>query len=285
MELSIVIICKNGEELLSKVLDSVQGLGNEILFYDSGSCDRSKQIAKRYGAKIIEGKWEGYGRTRWKAAQLAQYDWILMLDADEVIDKELKQSISKINLQKLNVVYDLSYKNFFGDKHMRHGEWGNDSHVRLGNRKGVRTDGETVHEKLFVQPGIEIKKLQGYILHYTVKNSVDLANKQTEYAWLCAEKYFRQGKRTKFINLYFSPMFTFLKNYFFKLGFLDGWQGFVCAKMSAWYTFLKYSRLKEIHQSKVVKEVVSQTLISVYRKSAINKKHQKNAACISLKNG
>ena len=90
-----------------------------------------------------------------------------------------------------------------------------------------------------------------------------------DYAYLCAEKYYRQGKKTTFINLFFSPTFTFIKNYFFNLGFLDGWQGFMCAKMSAWYTFLKYTRLKEMQQAE--KEVQKEMAIYQATEDSINK--------------
>ena len=249
MKLSVIIICKDGEEKLADVMQSVQGLGDEILFYDSGSCDGSKEIAVRYGARIVEGPWEGYGKTRFKAAMMATYDWILMLDTDEVVDKTLKESIRSIDLEKINIAYNIRYKNFFGDKFICYGEWGNDSHVRLGNRRGIKTDAEVVHEKLFFQPGIEIITLGGFIQHYTVKDTAHYAAKQTTYAWLCADKYYRQGKRATILHLFFYPLFTFFKNYVFKLGFLDGWKGYVCARMAAWYTFLKYSRLKELQQS------------------------------------
>lgn len=248
MQLSVVIICKDGGTGLAQALQSVQDLGGELLVYDSGSSDNSKQIAAGYGAKILSGTWEGYGRNRWKAAQLATYDWILMLDTDEAIDETLKESISRIDLEKTNVVYNLRYKNFFGNKWLRHGEWGNDSHIRLGNRLGIKTDGEVVHEKLFFQPGIEIKTLPGFVLHHTVKNVEDFAGKMMLYANLCAEKYLRQGKKAGFIKLFFSPVFSFIQNYFFKLGFLDGPEGYSCAKLLAWYSFLKYARLKELQE-------------------------------------
>ena len=242
----MIIVCKDGEKKLPEVLKSVEGLGDELLFYDSGRCDRSTEIAKRFGARIVEGPWEGYGKTRFKAVLLASYDWILMLDTDEVLDDELKNSIRLIDLEKINVAYNIRYKNFFGDKFIRFGEWGNDYHVRLANRQGIQTDEEIVHEKLFFQRGVEVKTLQGSIHHYTVKDAHHYTIKQMGYAWLCAEKYLRQGKRATILHLLLSPPFTFFKNYIFKLGFLDGWYGFVCAKMSAWYTFLKYARLKEL---------------------------------------
>ena len=255
MNLSIVIICKNGAPGISETLLSIKGIGNEILVYDSGSCDDSVQIAKDFGASVVTGTWEGYGRNRYKAAQLAANDWILMLDTDEVINKELKESILTIDLQKENFVYNIRYKNFYGKKYIRHGEWGNDSHIRMANRKAVYSDQETVHEKLFLQHGLIIQTLPGFILHYTAHNSVEYAYKMVEYARLSAEKYYRQGRHSSFIKIFFSPLISFLQNYFFKLGFLDGWEGFCCARMSAWYTFLKYAQLRDLKQTRKMGKV------------------------------
>jgi glycosyltransferase involved in cell wall biosynthesis len=255
MNLSIVIICKNGSPGISETLLSVKELGNEILVYDSGSCDDSIQIARDFGARVVTGTWEGYGRNRYKAAQLATNDWILMLDTDEVIDKELKASILNLDLHKENYVYNIRYKNFYGKKYIRYGEWGNDSHIRMANRKAVYSDQEIVHEKLFLQSGLIIQTLPGCILHYTAHNSIEYANKIVEYARLSAEKYKRQGRHSTFINIFFSPIFSFLQNYFFKLGFLDGWEGFSCARMTAWYTFLKYAQLRDLHQSAKIGKV------------------------------
>jgi glycosyltransferase involved in cell wall biosynthesis len=250
MNISIVIICKDGSAHLAETLLSVQGIGNEILLYDSGSKDNSIEIAEMFGVTIKKGIWEGYGRNRYKAAQLAKYDWILMLDTDEVLDHELKASIFKINLAEESKVYNFRYKNFFGNKHLSHGEWGNDSHIRMANRKKVMTDQEIVHEKLFLQPGLSICTLNGSVLHYTANNSIEYAVKIMEYARLSAEKYQKQGRRSSFIKIYCSPVFSFIQNYFFKIGFMDGWNGFVCASMTAWYTFLKYTRLKELEKEK-----------------------------------
>ncbi|MEO6253700.1 MAG: glycosyltransferase family 2 protein, partial [Ferruginibacter sp.] len=218
MNISVVIICKNGSARLAETLESVQGIGKEILLYDSGSSDDSVQIAKTYGAVIAHGSWEGYGRNRYKASQLASYDWILMLDTDEVLDDELKEAIVHIDPAEENLVYNMRYKNFYGSTEIKFGEWGNDSHIRMANRKTVRIDQEIVHEKLFLQPGLQIKTLAGYINHYTVDNSIDYARKAMEYACLSADKYQRQGRKATFIKIYFAPLFAFIQNYFFKMG-------------------------------------------------------------------
>jgi hypothetical protein len=145
-------------------------------------------------------------------------------------------------------VYNMRYKNFFDTKEIKFGEWGNDSHIRMANRKKVKIDQEIVHEKLFLQPGLRIKTLDGYIKHYTVNNSIDYARKAMEYASLSADKYFKHGKHASVIKIYISPLFAFVQNYFFKMGLRDGWKGFVCASMTAWYTFMKYTKLKELER-------------------------------------
>jgi len=248
MNISVVIICKNGSARIAETLASVQGIGKEILLYDSGSSDNSIQIAKSYGATIAHGTWEGYGRNRYKASQLASYDWILMLDTDEVLGGELKEAILHIDLTREDLVYNVRYKNFYGSTEMKFGEWGNDAHIRMANRRTVKIDQEIVHEKLFLQPGLSIKTLDGYIMHYTVSNSIDYARKAMEYASLSADKYLKQGRHASFIKIYLAPLFAFVQNYIFKMGFRDGWKGFVCACMTSWYTFMKYTKLKELEK-------------------------------------
>jgi glycosyltransferase involved in cell wall biosynthesis len=251
MNFSVVVICKNDASGLEETLRSVKDLGCEIIVYDSGSIDGSQEIALKHNARLIQGEWEGYGRNRFKAAQLATYDWILMLDTDEVVDDRLRKALQNLDCSKEKRVYNIRYKNFLGNKWIRYGEWGNDSHIRLGNRRGVETDSEIVHEKLFLQPGLEIKQIDGFILHYTVKNMSDYVLKTKNYALLSADKYYRQGKHATAAHIFLSPLYTFIKNYIFKLGFLDGREGFICAKMTAWYTFLKYSNLKKYRKAAI----------------------------------
>lgn len=255
MDISVVIICKNGSAHIAETLESVQGIGKEILLYDSGSSDNSVKIANSYGARIAYGEWEGYGRNRFKASQLAKYDWILMIDTDEVLDAELKEAILRIDLTEEYLVYNMRYKNFYGTKEIKFGEWGNDAHIRMANRKKVQIDQEIVHEKLFLQHGLNIKTLNGYIIHYTVNNSIDYARKAMEYASLSADKYLKQGKHASFIKIYVAPLFAFIQNYLFKMGYRDGWKGFVCASMTAWYTFMKYTKLKELERQSIAAEI------------------------------
>lgn len=273
MDISVVIICKNGSAHIAETLESVQGIGKEILLYDSGSTDNSVKIANSYGARIAYGEWEGYGRNRFKASQLAKYDWILMIDTDEVVDEDLKQAILHIDLTNEQLVYNMRYKNYYGATEIKFGEWGNDSHIRMANRNTVKIDQEIVHEKLFLQLGLHIKTLDGYIRHYTVSNSIDYASKVMEYASLSADKYFKQSRQATFIKIYLSPIFSFLQNYIFKMGFRDGWKGFICASMTAWYTFMKYTKLKEMERQSISTEL-NNKFIELHAKPA--SKHYSN---------
>lgn len=249
-KISVVIICKNEERIIGTTLNSVSSVADEIIVYDSGSTDNTIRIAQDHNAKVFEGPWEGYGKNKQNAIAAASNNWIINIDADEVLDKVLQNSISSLPLDDEKIAYKIRFKNFIGHKSLKWGEFGFDSHVRLFNRKYVKWDGSNIHEQLLIPPDVKIKVLSGHILHYTMTDTKEFVEKTIRYALLNAEQYFKNGKRSSFIKQYLAPPFTFIKNYFFKLGFLDGRMGFFSARMSGFYTFLKYSRLHELHAEK-----------------------------------
>ncbi|MBA2500671.1 MAG: glycosyltransferase family 2 protein [Chitinophagaceae bacterium] len=245
---SVVIICKNEVGQIYKCIQSVITFTDDIVVYDSGSTDGTQQLVTDSGARLIEGEWLGFGLTKKKATEMARYDWILNLDADEIPDAKLKQNLQQISFNDPKIVYRIRFKNFLGNQHLRFGEWGNDKHVRIFNRTQVNWNDASVHESLLLSPQISIETLPGFVLHYTVKNVADYAAKTIRYGLLNAEKYHLTGKRSSVIKIYLAPVFAFIKYYFFFLGFLDGINGLICARMTAYYTFIKYIRLKELHQ-------------------------------------
>jgi glycosyltransferase involved in cell wall biosynthesis len=248
-KISVVIICKNEEEEIGRCLQSLQGLTDDIVVLDNGSTDDTKNIVRNTSARLVEGSWEGFGKTKNKATSLAKYNWVLGLDADESIDEELKQALLTLTLYNDNEVFEIKFKNFLGNKYLRFGEWGGDKHIRLFNRNKVSWNEARVHEGLLLLRDTEIKKLKGFILHYTAKDEAEFADKMLRYALLNAEKYAEQGKKSSWINVYGAPLFSFLKYYIFKLGFFDGWAGYVCARMTSYYTFIKYARLLELNKA------------------------------------
>jgi glycosyltransferase involved in cell wall biosynthesis len=249
-KISVVIICKNEEDEIGRTLQSLEGLTDDIVVLDNGSTDRTKDIVHDSGARLIEESWEGFGKTKNKATGFAKYDWVLNLDADESIDEELKNSLLNLSLQNDNEAFEMKFRNFLGDTYLRFGEWGGDRHIRLFNRRKVNWDEAIIHEGLILPPGIRIKKLRGFVLHHTVKNEVEFTGKMLKYGLLNAEKYAREGKKSSWIKVYLAPVFSFLKYYVFKLGFLDGRAGLICAKMSSYYTHVKSARLLELNKGK-----------------------------------
>jgi len=245
-KISVVIICKNEEDSIGRCLQSLHGLTDDIVVLDNGSTDSTKEIIKSYPVRLIEESWMGFGKTKNKATGMAKYDWVLNLDADEAVEGELKNAISNLSLANENEVFNIRFKNFLGDACLRFGEWGGDRHIRIFNRTKVNWDDAIVHENLALPEDVKITRLAGFIFHYTMKDIAQYADKMLRYALLNAEKYAEQGKKSSWIKIYFAPIFAFLKYYIFKLGFLDGEAGFICARMTSYYTFIKYSRLKEL---------------------------------------
>lgn len=247
-QLSVVIVCKNGANVVGETIGSFSGLTDDVLVYDNGSTDGTQEIVRQTGAKLVEGNWEGFGRTKNKANALAKYDWIFSLDADEAIDEELKKNLLQESLVDEMKVYEFRFKNFLGDKWLRFGEWGNDKHTRLFNRRNVKWNDAEVHESLLRPEGVKKATVPGYVLHKTASSINEYKNKMERYAGLNAEKYFKQGKKAGMFKIYFSSIFSFIINYFVRLGFLDGVTGYYCAKVNAQYTFLKYKKLNELNQ-------------------------------------
>ncbi|OOQ57282.1 glycosyltransferase family 2 protein [Mucilaginibacter pedocola] len=241
---SIVIITKNEAAILGRCLKMANFISNDIVVVDNGSTDGTTKIAEAFGARAFQMGWDGYGANKNKGIALARYDWVLSIDADEIADVQLINTLHKLPLDNASVVYDIQFRSYFGDKLIRFGTWGRDHHPRLFNRTKVRWSETEVHETLVLPPDARVKKIGGYLHHYSVQNIAECEKKATHYARLSAIKYANAGKKAGFAKLYLSPVFCFLMSYIFRLGFLDGEEGFAIALMLYKNTRLKYQYLK-----------------------------------------
>lgn len=249
MDISVVIITKNEAHIIANTLQSLQPLIRDVIIVDSGSSDDTVAICKKFNAAVIETGWAGYGINKNRGIAAAKNDWILSLDADEAIDEELQNALQQLSLSDETEVFNIRFKNFYCNKWIRFGEWGFDRHIRLFNRKKVKWNNADVHESLVFSGKVKITLLPGHILHYTVRSRKEYKDKMVSYARMNANKYFDAGKKNSFFKQYFSPAFAFIQHYVFRLGFLDGRDGFIIAKTTAWYTFLKYRYLKELNNN------------------------------------
>lgn len=247
---SIVIVCRNEAHVIGALLQSAQQVTDDVVVYDNGSTDDTLSVVQQFNnVKLHQGPWEGFGKTKQKATALAKHAWVLSLDADEALDEPLQQELQQLELDDPKKAYNIPYKNFLGSKHLKWGEWGFDSHVRLFHKSQGGWNDAPVHETLVLAKDTVIVNLKGHVLHRTIRDMGDYSSKVMRYALLNAEKYHQRGKKAGFIKRFLAPPFTFLKFYVFQLGFLDGWEGLVCARMTAYYTFLKYARLRELEKS------------------------------------
>lgn len=249
-KISVVIICKNEAHIIARTLNSVRSFASELLVFDTGSTDDTITIAKNAGATVVEVPWQGYGKTKQEAVAAANHNWVLNLDADEVLDDEAQKSISDLLLNNEKICYRFKYKNFLGSKNLKWGEFGFDSHIRLFNRQQVGWNDSPVHEKLQQANDVKEEWVKGFILHYTMKNTAEFVQKTVGYALINAENYFKQGRKATWVKKYLSPKLTFIKYYLLRLGLLDGWAGLFAARMAALYSYLKYARLQELWNEK-----------------------------------
>mgnify|MGYP001773676789 FL=1 len=240
--LSVLIRTKNEERNIGRAIRSVLPLADEIVVLDSGSTDRTVEIAKNLGAKVFFKEWEGYGKQLNYGIGLCSKDWILVLDADEEVSSELRESIKKELKNPRYEVYKLCRKTFYLGDFLNHA-WYPEWRVRLFKKGKVRFEGE-LHERVIFEG--KAGKLKGDIHHYSYKSLEDQYLKTIRYAKIMADRMKEEGKRFRLYNLIFNPLWYFFKIYFLKLGFLDGLRGFLVAMSGAIYVFLKYKFLYEL---------------------------------------
>jgi glycosyltransferase involved in cell wall biosynthesis len=245
--ISAVIITYNEELNIERCLNSLVGVADEIVVVDSFSTDKTKSICEKYSVKFFQTNWKGYSLTKNEANNLATNQWILSIDADEALSVELKQSILQLK-KKMNdsEVYEFNRLTNYCGKWIRHCGWYPDKKVRIFNKTNCKWEG-TIHENIECNSTKTKIHLNGDLLHYSyysIKGHIDQVNYFTD---ILAKSMFEKGKKATWINILFSPLVKFLKDYIIKLGFLDGYFGFVISMISAHATFLKYIKLKELY--------------------------------------
>ena len=261
---SIVIITKNEADLIACCIKKSKLITDDIVVIDNGSTDDTLDIAATYGCRIYQKTWDGYGANKNKGADAAKYNWVLSIDADEVPDDELIRSLHKLKFNDPAVAYDIKFRSYFGKKIIHFGSWGRDHHIRLFNRGLVKWSETMVHETLILPENIRVKKVNGHLHHYSVKDVNEYESKGLYYAKLSAKKYFSNGKKASLVKLYISPVFGFIKNYIINLGFLDGREGWHIAKTTLKNTRRKYQYLSQMENLPDKKQPVKDIFVMEY---------------------
>jgi glycosyltransferase involved in cell wall biosynthesis len=282
--LSVVIITYNEEANIGRALESVMPLvgdgKGEIVVVDSGSTDRTVEIAKSYGAKVFAEEWKGYAAQKNSAIDKASGDWILSLDADEEVDSDLQQALKDTlngldrlselrkqsnphHLSVKDATDDIQYhikwqldptfaglwiprKNEFLGRWMKHGGFWPDPKLRFFRRGAGKFANRAVHEDLQIE-GRTGQIRYGALVHHSYPALSDFVDHMNRYSSLGAEMVVAKGRvRFSVINIVLRPLATFIYNYFFRLGFLDGREGLLLHLYHAAYVSWKYAKAWEL---------------------------------------
>jgi glycosyltransferase involved in cell wall biosynthesis len=242
MFITATIVTLNEERNLPRALESLTCV-DEVVVVDSGSTDRTTEIARSYGARVIEQKWLGYAGQKNFAAAAATNDWILAIDADESLSELLQAEIMALRPTDPSVPgFCFPRRAQYLGGWIAHSGWYPDAKVRLYDRRRGRWVGEYVHESVRVDgaPG----ELTGDLHHFTCASLDEHRRTMERYTTLATEELRAQGRRSSALRLLLSPPATFLKTYLLQQGFRDGYRGYLIAKMAARYVYLKHSKTR-----------------------------------------
>jgi glycosyltransferase involved in cell wall biosynthesis len=249
-KLSVVIITFNEEKNIARCIDSVKPVADEIVVLDSYSTDATREICEGRGALFFQHKFDGHIEQKNRAIMLAKYPHILSLDADEALDETLQQSILQIKQDWQKEGYYMNRLTNYCGHWVRHSHWYPDKKLRLSDSRKGHWTGENPHDKYELFSGDkQAGRLKGNILHYSYDNTRD-HYKQIEYFTnIAAEKFFLQKRKAPRYKLIVNPLAKFLDHFIFHLGFLDGKTGYQIAKISAYATWLKYKKIRNLYKN------------------------------------
>jgi glycosyltransferase involved in cell wall biosynthesis len=246
-QLSVVIITFNEEKNIARCLNSIKDIADEVIVLDSFSKDKTKEICLSQGVKFYEHAFDGHIQQKNRAITYASFPHILSLDADEALDETLIKSIKIVKSDWKHDGYYMNRLTNYCGHWVRHCNWYPDKKLRLwDSRKGAWT-GINPHDKYELFDGDKnTSNLKGDILHYSYY-SVEDHYKQVEYFTNIASKaYLEAGKGAPFYKLFLNPLAKFIDHYILHLGFLDGKAGFLISKISAYATYLKYKKIRDL---------------------------------------
>ncbi|HVJ66247.1 MAG TPA: glycosyltransferase family 2 protein [Bdellovibrionota bacterium] len=252
-KISALIITYNEEKNIARCLDALVGLADEIVVVDSYSTDRTPEICRAYPkVRFLQNPFAGHIEQKNFALDQATGDYQLSLDADEVLSPELQRSIAQAKAAGFGAeAYRFNRRTHYVDRWIKHCGWYPDTKLRLVRRGTARWGGQNPHDKLIPKnPRARTVWLHGDLLHYSYASIAEHVQQTNKFTSIAAEALHRQGKRSCTWKIFTRPLLQFVRDYFFKLGFLDGKYGFVICYINGLSALLKYAKLKELQNAK-----------------------------------
>jgi glycosyltransferase involved in cell wall biosynthesis len=254
IKLSVVIITYNEEKNIERCLISVKAIADEIVVLDSFSIDQTQAICETHGVRFFQHAFDGHIQQKNRAITFANYPYVLSLDADEAIDEALIKSIINIKNNFNKDGYYVNRLTNYCGHWVKYCGWYPDRKLRLWDSRKGKWTGINPHDKYELTDGDKnTELLSGDLLHYSY-NTLSDHYKQVEYFTTIASKaYFENNKKAPFYKLFINPIFKFINHYLIRLGFLDGKSGFLISKISAYATYLKYKKLRDLYYQNTTK--------------------------------
>jgi glycosyltransferase involved in cell wall biosynthesis len=246
LPLTLVVITRDAGPQLEDCLASA-AFAAETIVVDSGSRDDTVEIARRLGARVVSHDWLGFGPQKNFAVKQAAHDWVLCLDADERVSRELERSLRAAMIEPRHSAYAMARRNRFLGRWLAHGEGYPDWSVRVFDRRHARWSEDAVHEHVLAEGNVG--RLDGDLLHASGESLEAYLAKQNRYTTLQAEAMHARGERFSFLRLLLSPLIRFLRFYVLRVGFLDGTAGLVHIAIGCFNSFCKYAKLRALEQA------------------------------------
>jgi glycosyltransferase involved in cell wall biosynthesis len=248
--ISAVIITRNEEENIRHCLESVVQVADEIIVIDSHSTDNTVNICREYPVNIFQLDWQGYAYAKNFGIGKTSNDYILSIDADELLSEPLIHSIQTVKRQ-LEGAYSFNRLSNYCGQWIHHCGWYPDRKIRLFSRSNARWYGDFVHEKLQFNDPVEVINLKGDLLHYSFRSLSDHIQRVDQYSQLAAEELVQVQKRLIILKMIVLPFIKFLKSYVFQNGFADGFYGFCISAISGFDVFLRYAKVIQINRHRI----------------------------------
>ena len=256
VKISVVIITFNEEENISRCIDSVSSIADEILVVDSFSKDQTKKICLEKGVRFLEHPFEGHIQQKNYALRQAKYDHVLSLDADEYLSPKLTESIQFAKKLWLAQAYEMNRLSSYGGRWMKLSAWYPDRKLRLWDRTLGHWGGDNPHDKVVLKKRTTIMHLNGDLMHEAYDNAAEFLSKVQSYSDIFANEKRFVVRCTSF-KIFYKTLYTFLFNYFIKLGILGGFEGAMISMSNINYTFYKYSKLHEANRKLKISLIIT----------------------------
>ncbi len=245
--ISVIIITLNESSKIEACLDSVKWT-DEIIVIDSGSTDNTVEICKKYTDKVYETDWPGFGPQKNRALSYASCDWVLSIDADEVVTPELKEEIQSALLNETFEIYDIPRLSSFCGRDLHYGGWRPDYVTRLFKNGSASFSNDLVHERLVFET--KKGKLKESLTHTSIDDLDSMLSKINAYSTAGTQRIVDKGKQVGLFSALSHGFWIFFRTYFLRLGFLDGKEGFIMAVSAGENTYYRYLKAYYLQKSK-----------------------------------